>query len=92
MRAGPDQPDRPAPQILAERQPQLVALPHLAQPGRGTVGSAATNAPLSAPIEVPTTRSGLMSASASARSMPDLMGAEQPPAAEHERNRHVSSG
>ncbi len=42
-------------------------------------GSAATNAPLSAPMEVPTTRSGRMPASASARSMPTSWAPSRPP-------------
>ncbi len=42
-------------------------------------GSAATNAPLIAPIEVPTTRSGLIPASASARSMPTSLAPSKPP-------------
>jgi hypothetical protein len=42
-------------------------------------GSAATNAPLIAPIEVPTTRSGRTPASESARSMPTSCAPSSPP-------------
>src|SRR6266568_9057909 len=42
-------------------------------------GSAATNAPLMGPIEVPTTRSGLIPASESALSMPTSCAPSSPP-------------
>jgi hypothetical protein len=42
-------------------------------------GSAATSTPFSAPIEVPTTRSGLTPASASARSIPTSCAPSSPP-------------
>ena len=51
-------------------------------------GSRATIAPLSAPTEVPSTRSGRMPRSNSARSMPDLDRAEHATAAEDERGGH----
>src|SRR5690606_25212369 len=44
-----------------------------------TVGSAATKAPLSEPMLVPTTRSGVMSAASNACSMPTWVAPKTPP-------------
>jgi hypothetical protein len=88
VRAGPDQVGGPAPQLLAEGQPQFVALPHPGQPPRRTrrVGGherAVDRADRGAHHQVgPHARLGKRAQHA------DLVRAEQPPAAEHEGRRH----
>ena len=65
---------------LAEGLPQRFALPQLSQPLAAPASeSAATNAPLMAPTDVPTIRSGLTPASDSARSMPTSCAPRMPP-------------
>jgi hypothetical protein len=89
VRARADEPNGAAPELLAERQPQLVALPHPAQPGRGTLRigrheRAVERADRGAHHQVgPDVRLGQRPQHA------HLMGAEQAPAAEHERRRHT---
>jgi hypothetical protein len=91
VRARPDQPDRPAPQLLAERQPQLIALPQPDQPvGRarwvGRYERAVDGADRSAHHQV-----GLDARLGKRPEHADLVRAEQPSAAEYERRRHGSS-
>jgi len=91
VRARADQPDRPAPELLAERQPQFVALPHPAQPGgrAGRVGGherAVEGADRGTDHQVgPDAGLGQRAEHA------DLMSAEQPPAAQYERRGHSGS-
>jgi hypothetical protein len=91
VRARPDQPDRPAPQLLTERQPQLIALPQPDQPVRrarrvGRDQRAVDRADRGAHHQV-----GLDARLGKRPQHADLVRAEQPSAAEYERCRHTSS-
>jgi hypothetical protein len=93
VQVGPrtQQPHRPAPQSLAEGQPQLVTFPHLPEPDRraGRVRRhqrAVDGADRRTHDEVGPD-AGLRQRLQHA----DLVRAEQPPAAEHERRRHPPS-
>ena len=88
--AGARQPDRPAPEGLAERLPQRVALPQLVQPRRrarrvGRHERAVDGADRGAHDHV-----GRDAGLGQGPEHADLVGAEHTPAAEHERRLHAA--
>ena len=91
VRTRPHQPDRPAPELLAERQPQFLALPHPAQPGRRAQRVSGHERPVDGADRGPHHQVGPDARLGQGPEHPDLMGTQQPSAAEHERRRHDSS-
>jgi hypothetical protein len=91
VRSRTDQPGRPAPQVLAEDLPQLVAFPHLAQPRRGGRRVGCDERSVERANGCAHDQVGLDAGLRQRPEHADLVRAEEPSAAEHERRRHGSS-
>ena len=91
VRARAHQPDRPAPELLAERQPQFLALPHPAQPGCGARRIGGHERAVEGADRGPYHQVGPDARLGERPEHADLVGTQQPSAAEHERRRHDSS-